>query len=218
MGGIRIAGVWIALFALLTLVSLSIHPLGEEALDNAQTMQVIRASTAQWRASHFLYGLAFLFGSVAGLVVLTSHSRLTDSGLGIAGWSMVTIANIPVSLGALVESTVIADVALANDLEAFDLWYSGFLGTTIALFPVTLIGIFLITMQEIRIASPLLPRWASAVAGAGALISIGIVPGFLLVIPALNALYLAWFAPILWLLALGIQLMRSASAGKALAQ
>ncbi len=210
MGGIRVAGVWIALFGLLSLVSLAIHPLGEEALQRAQTMQVIRASTAAWRASHFLLGLAFLFGSMAGLVVLASRSRLTNSPLGIAGWSMVAIANIPVSLGALVEATVIADVALANDPEAFDLWYGDFLGITIGLLPFSLVGIFLITMREIRAASPLLPRWASTVAGVGALASIGIVPGFLLVIPALNALYLAWFAPIVWFLALGIQLMRSA--------
>jgi hypothetical protein len=128
-----------------------------------------------------------LFGSMAGLVVLTSRSRLTDSPLGIAGWSMVAIANIPVSLGGLAEATVIADAALANDPEAFDLWYGGFLGATIGLLPVSLVGTFLIALQEIRTASPLLPRWAPALAGVGALVSIDIVPGFLLGIPALNS-------------------------------
>ena len=218
MGGLRVAGVWMVLFGLLSLVGLAIHPAGEEALQRAQTMQVIRASTAAWRVSHFLFGLGFLFGSMAGLVVLTNRSRLADAPSGIAGWSMVAIANIPVSLGGLLEATVIADVALANDPQAFDVWYGGFLGTTTALLAVSLVGIFLIAVYEIRAASPLLPRWASAVAGVGALASIGIVPGFLLVMPALNALYLAIFAPIIWLTALGIQLIRRAPAGKAVAQ
>ncbi len=209
--GIRGAGIWIILSGILFIIGFLIHPPGE-GVSNAQTMQIVRTSTTAWTVSHALVGLASIFVSFAALIVLVSRSNLTGSPIGVSGWAVLAVLGVPLSLLVLTETTVITDVALANDADAFNQWYGGFLRTIFVVFPLFILGFFLITVHEIRDAAPLLPRWASGVAGAGALIAIGFPLGSLFGVAGLTILFVAFLAPVLWLLALGVQLARKRAA------
>src|SRR6266498_6157805 len=129
-------------------------------------MEIIRSQATAWRASHLLTGLSLIFGAAAGLVILVTRTRVASGPLALAGWSLIAIVSSLFSLPFVSESTVVADVAIVGDAEAFDQCYGGFVGGIEgAARPFILIGFFLVAIHQFRSASPLLPRWTSAVAG-----------------------------------------------------
>jgi len=153
------------IFGILFVVGGLIHPRGE-GVSSEQTMEIIRSQATAWRASHLLTGLSLIFGAAAGLVILVTRTRVASGPLALAGWSLIAIVSSLFSLPFVSESTVVADVAIVGDAEAFDQWYGGFVGGIEgAARPFILIGFFLVAIHQFRSASPLLPRWTSAVAG-----------------------------------------------------
>ena len=204
----KAAGLFVAAANILLLTAISWHAVVHPSVGATTefSMQLIQSNATTWFVLHMYFALvAALFGASA-LAVIAANTRLTASTPGLAGWSILAVTNVLLSVLALMEATAQADAAVAGDLSTFALWFSISRGFEILfiLFPVALLAI---AVDEFRAPVPLTPRWASTLAMLGAALMIVAVIGTSgLRIVALGQLWSATALPMVWFIWLGLRL------------
>lgn len=204
----RSVGVFLAGASLLFLIALiwhgAVHPFAGATAE--QSLPLIQERAGGWFMMHFFFSFAAVFVAGAALAVLSLRSFLTDSLPGLVGWSVLAIIAIIGANLAIMEATVQGDAAVAGNLETFAMWYALSRGVELLfiLFP---LGFLAITAVDLRAATPLTPRWTSALALLGAALVVPAVvgaSGFRIV--AFGRLWGAAALPMLWFIWLGIRL------------
>jgi hypothetical protein len=204
---IRAAGGWLAAASLLLVGSLAPHPPPSPDLDTF--MAIIANAGTQWVVAHWGAALALSAFVVAGLIVLTARSRLTQSWWTISAWAILPVAALWVVTTAVAEATVISHAAVAGDREAFQAWERfaegkamGFMGIALA--------VALIAANEARSGRAATPVWACWAGMAAALAALaGWTLGAVLGIGAGGLVWVASsLAMGLWTLWFGLALTR----------
>lgn len=212
---LRAAGVTLVAAALAFVVGLAFHP--PPSPNPAEFMAMIAADPTRWVAAHWLSAISLAGFAIAGLIVLTARSSLTDHWSTVVAWAVFVVSAVWITNAALSEATAVTAASVAGDSAAFEVWqaYAG-------AYSVAFIGfggaVAIIAAQHARDPHGLTPRWA---AGLGAVVSGVAVVAYLLNFAVGVALAgPVWlgttFVMSLWLLWLGIALTRGGARSQAM--
>lgn len=205
---IRVGGAGLAVGALLLAVGFALHP--PPSPDPAEFMATIADAPTRWVAAHAATAIALSVFTIAGLIVLTAGSRLTQTWWSTTAWAVLIVSALWVTTAAVVEATVITEAAIAGDTAMFEAW-SSFAEAHSAAFLFFVLAIAVIAGNEARSAYQTTPVWASWVGAiAGVVAFSGMVLVFGLGI-ALGGLIWVLFTIVmsLWLVWFGVALARS---------
>lgn len=202
---IRVGGAWLAIGALLLVIGFVLHP--PPSPDPAEFMATIAEDPTRWVAAHAVSAIALSVLTIAGLIVLTAGSRLTQHWWTTTAWAVLIVGALWVTTAAVVEATVITQAAVAGDTTTFEAW-SIFAEAHSAAFLFVVLAIAVIAGNEARSAYQTTPVWASwigALAGVTAfggmvlVFMLGIALGGLLwlVSTIVMSLWTVWFGVIL---------------------
>lgn len=158
---IRVGGAWFALASLLMAGVLAFHGPLVEDLD-AQ-MSAIAAAATRWAVVHWVAALALSLFAVAGLIVLTGQSRLTENGWTTSAWAVLIVGALWTVTTAVAEVTVIAGTAESGNTEIFMTWWA-FAEGKAAGFSFLALAVAVIAGHEARTEYRVVPAWASSVA------------------------------------------------------
>ena len=152
----RVGGVWLAAGSLLMIAGLGLHgPIPPELGDR---MTSIAGRPLAWTVAHWIAaaGLSLLAG--AGLIILTSASRLTRRGRAMTAWMVVTLGALWTVTTAVAEATAVTATALSGDAEPFATWWSFAEGHAIGVVIVCL-AVAVIATDDARSPHPSPRRW-----------------------------------------------------------
>lgn len=198
---IRAGGAWLAIGAIAFIASLLLH--AEPAPDPAGFMANIAAAPTQWVIAHWLAAIAATLFVIAGLLVLTADSRLTQQWWTVTAWAVVTVGSLWIVSTALIEATVVTAAAVGGDTATFVEWQR--FGQALAMAFVALTpAVALIALNEARTGPATTPVWASwlgAIAGLVAgvafalLVGVGVAMAGIVWIPAtlVMSVWVGWF-------------------------
>lgn len=149
--------------------------------------------------------------AVAGLIVLTGQSRLTENGWTTSAWAVLIVGALWTVTTAVVEVTVIADAAVAGNATIFETWWA-FAEGRAGGFSFLALAIAVIAGNEARTAQRVTPVWASSIAVAAGVASfVGWALGIWLGIRFGNLLWvMSSFVLCLWGLWFGVALAQTA--------
>lgn len=205
---IRVGGAWLAVGSLLLVVGFALHP--PPSPDPAVFMATIADDPTRWVAAHTTTAIALAVFTIAGLLMLTADSRLTQKWWTLTAWAVFVVGALWVTTAAVAEATVITAAAIAEDTATFEVWAS-FADAHSTAFLVVVLAIAVIAGNEARSASQTTPEWASWLgATAGVAAFVGMVLVFLLGIALGGLVWLvATIVMSLWLGWFGVRLARS---------
>ena len=208
---LRVGGGYLAVGSVLMIMALALH--GPIAPDLSDQMVRIAGAPTVWIVAHWLAAAALSLYVVAGLVVLTAASRLTDGPGLLAAWSVLTLGAFWVLTTAIAEATAVTRAAVAGDTPLFEMWWSFAEGHANGVVLMAL-AIAAIASREVRSLEPVMPGWAcqvGVVAGLGS--TAGWAAGMWLEVPVANVLWLvATVFMSAWTLWLGVALVRRPAA------
>lgn len=115
---VRVGGTWFAIASFLMIVVLVLH--GPISPDLGEQMTRVSDMVVRWSVAHWIAAAGLSLHAVAGLVILTSHSRLTGGWWTLTAWAIIPIAALWTLTTAVAEATVVADAARAGNREAFE--------------------------------------------------------------------------------------------------
>jgi hypothetical protein len=205
--GIRTGGTWLAVASFLLVASLAFH--GPIAPDLDDQMAMIAHAPARWSAVHWIASAALSLFAMTGLIVLTSRSRLTESGWTMTAWAAITIGALWTVTTAVAETTVVSNAAVTGSRDAFHEWWAFAAGKGNG-FAFLALAVAVIAGNEARSSNGVTPKW-SAWAGmiAGIASFAGWALGMWLGVGAANLLWLvATVLMTLWTLWFGVALAR----------
>lgn len=205
---IRVGGACLAIGSLLLAVGFVIHPLPSP--DPAEFMATIADAPTRWMAAHAATAIALSVVAIAGLIMLTAGSRLTENWWTTTAWAVLIVSALWVTTAAVVEATVITEAAIAGDTATFEAWLI-FGEAHSAAFLVFVLAIAVIAGNEARSSYQTTPVWASWIGAAAGVAAFG---GMILVFMLGIALGgLVWVASTivmsLWTVWFGVALARS---------
>lgn len=207
--GTRAAGAWLAIGSLLFVVSLVLHP--PPSPNPGEFMATIADGPALWVAAHWAAALALSFFVIAGLLMLTAESRLTQNGWTMSAWAVLVVGALWVTTTAVAEATVITEAAVAGDTATFEAWQLFAEGKAIG-FGFLALAVAAIAANEARSSRSVTPMWAawiSTVAGIAAFVGF-VVLGLLLGIAVGGLIWVgSTIVMSLWTLWFGVGLVRS---------
>lgn len=208
--GVRVAGAWLAIGSLLIVVSLALHPPPSPV--PSEFMAIIADSPTRWMAVHWGAALALIMIVIAGLIMLTARSRLTQAWWTMTAWTVLVVGALGVTVTAIAEATVITAAAVAGDAAAFEAWQLFADGTALG-FGFIAAAVALIAFNETRSAQSVTPAWAAWIGAIAAIVAVGgFVLGLVLGIAIGGAIWLAsTIVMSLWTLWFGVALARSDS-------
>lgn len=210
--GITVGGTWLAIASCLIIATLVLHgPIDPDL--RVQMTKVADGSTV-WLMAHWIAAAAFSLYAVAGLIVLTSGSRLTEGWWTTTAWAVLPVAALWTLTTAVAEATVVTSAAVAGNFEVFEAWWTFAEGRATG-FAFLALAVAVIAANEARRGDGLTPAWsawAAMVAGLASFVGwalamwLGIGPASLLWVGAsiVMSLWTAWF---------GVALMRSPASG-----
>jgi hypothetical protein len=204
---VRVGGGWLAAGSFLLIGALVVH--GPIAPDLSEQMAMIAAAPTAWVLAHWLSAAALSLYFMAGLVILTCRSRLTEGVGSMAAWSVLSVGALWVLTTAIAEATAVTRAAVAGDAPLFELWWSFAEGHANGIVLIAL-AIAVIASREARSAGAAMPPWA-ALAGVVAAVAsaAGWAAGMWLGVRAGNVIWLvATVLMSVWTLSLGFSLMR----------
>jgi hypothetical protein len=198
---LRAAGVWLAVAAVLLAGVFVGH--GPIDPDMSVQMEKIAASPVQWAIVHWAAAASLSLFAVAGLIILTARSRLTEEWWTISAWAVVTMGALLTMTTAVAEATVVAGAAAAGDLAIYEPWWAFSEGKANG-FMFLALAVAAIAANEARAAGAAVPAWSCRIAvaaGLGAFLGwpigmwLGFAPGSLLWAAAsfVMALWTLWF-------------------------
>jgi hypothetical protein len=166
--GMRVAGVWLAIAAVLLGFVLvghgPIHP------DLSHQMTVIAEGPARWANIHWAAALSLSLFVVTALIVLTTGSRLTESWWTLSAWAVLPVGALWTMTTAVAEATAVTNAAVAGDVARFEAWLAFSEGKANG-FMFLALSVAVIAANEARTANGTTPTWAAwvaVVAGVGA--------------------------------------------------
>lgn len=205
---VRTAGAWIFVASLLLLAALISH--GPLAHDHGEQMKDVAGRAFAWAAIHWVSAASLSFFAMAGLITLTSGSRLTRRGSAMSAWAVLTLGAMWTMTTAVAEATVVTDAATAGNTEMFEAWWVFAEGKAagIAFFA---LAIAVIARNEAQSTERAVPEWSAWIAMVAGVASFaGWALGRWLSIDFGNLLWVA--SSILmsvWMVWFGFALMRS---------
>lgn len=158
---VRVAGAWLAVASLLMLASLVFH--GPIAPDLTDQMARIAGSELRWSIVHWVAAAGLSLYAVAGLIMLTSRSRLTRTGWTITAWAVLSVSALWTVTTAVAEATVVANAAISGSTETFEAWWAFAEGKG-AGFSFLALAVAVIAGHEVRSADRAVPAWAAGIA------------------------------------------------------
>jgi hypothetical protein len=147
--------------------------------------------------------------AVAGLIMLSSRSRLTEHWSTLSAWALLPVGALWTVSTAVAEATVITDVAASGDSAMFDAWWAYAQGKGNG-FSLLALAVAVIAGSEARTSHSIVPLWATAVgAVAGVASFAGWALGVWLGIRVGNLLWVvSSLVMCLWMLWFGVSLRR----------
>lgn len=203
----RVAGFWLAVASLLMILVLLFHGPIAPALEDQ--MSRIAGDGTRWTVVHWIAAVALSLYAVAGLIVLTSESRLTDSGPTMTAWAVLAVGALWTVITAVTEATVVADAAMAGATEMFEAWWAFGEGAATG-FTFLALAVAVIAGAEARSSGRSMPAWAAWIGVVAGIASFtGWALGMWMGIPAGNLLWVS--ASVImsaWTLWFGLALLR----------
>lgn len=207
-GGIRVGGSWLAIASCLLIAGLVLH--GPIAPDLSDQMSKIANGPAVWVVAHWITAAGLSLYMVAGLVVLTSGSRLTEGWWTTTAWAVLPVTALWVLTTAVAEATVVTNAAVSGNSEVFEAWWAFAEGKATGIAFLAL-AIAVIAGNDAQSAEGFTPAWSAWTAMVASLASF---TGW-----ALGMWFEIGFGSVLWLVSsilmsvwtvwLGIALTRS---------
>ncbi len=212
--GLRAAGAWLAAAALLLVLTLAFH--GPLHPDLRVQMTHIAESASKWTIVHWTAAASLSGFAVAALLVLVSGSRLTSTGTMMSAWAVLLVGALWTLTTAVLEATVIADLAASRDFSQFQSWWSFAEGKANG-FSLLAVAVALIGWNEIKVPNAFVPKWSAGVgAGAGLASFAGWALGVWFDIGPANLMWVvASMVMCVWLAWLGIAIATSTDASAA---
>lgn len=199
--GLKAGGIWLAAGALILVLVLLFH--GAPSPDIATQMQYIANEPSRWAVVHWGAALSLSLFAVAGLIVLTAGSLLTQDWRTISAWAVLVLGAIWTMGTAMTEATVVAGAAAVGNREVFEAWWAFGEGQANG-FAFLALAVAVIAGEEISSGRHTTPPWAAwigAIAGVGAFVGwvlgswLEFGPGSLLwlVSSLVMCLWLVWY-------------------------
>lgn len=211
----RVGGAWLAIGSLLLVGGSLLLFVGGvlQALRSGRPgdtlgLAIIAGDPTLWTAIHGINVIALAGFAIAGLVVLTTQSRLTRSWWTVSAWALLTVSALSAMTAPLSIATVMTGAATAGDAATFETWL-GFVSAHYLALAVLGLAVAVIAASEARGGHGLTPTWAAwlgVVAGVGTFLGITLAFG-LEVRP--SGWLLAAVVMGLWTLWFGVSLARS---------
>jgi hypothetical protein len=206
--GTRGVGAWLAIGALLLAGALVFH--GPPAPDLGTQMKTIAEGAGRWVAVHWVAAAALSAFAVAGLVALTTGTRLTQGWSTMSAWALMVVGALWTVTTAVAEATVIAAAAVAGNQPVFEAWWRFAEGKANG-FAFLALAVAVIAANEARLPRAASPAWASWLATlAGVAAFAGWAVGAWLRIGGGSLVWVvSSLVMCLWLLWLGVGLLRA---------
>lgn len=119
---VRAGGAWLATASFLMILALGLHgPIAPHLHDQ---MARIADGATRWAVSHWIAAAGLSLFAVTGLIVLTSHSRLTETWWTVTAWAVITVGSLWTMTTAVAETTVVADAAASGNTQTFNAWWA----------------------------------------------------------------------------------------------
>jgi len=211
--GMRVAGAWLALAAIILAVALVFH--GAIAPDHSVQMQNIADGSLRWAIVHWAAAAALSFFAIASLIALTAGSRLTQEWWTLSAWALLPVGALWTVTTAVAEATVIYNAAVAGNHAVYEPWWMFAEGNGNG-FAAMALAFTVIAANEARTEDGLTPIWASSIAAVAGLASFGgWVLGMWVGLPFGSPIWVVGsIAMCLWLVWFGLSLAR-VEAGRA---
>lgn len=205
---LQAGGTWVAAASFLMIATLSFH--GPIAPDLDVQMSRIADAATKWAVVHWMAAAALSLFAVAGLLVLTSRSRLTAGLWTTTAWAVIPVGALWTMTTAVAETTVVADAAASGSRETFAAWWAFAEGKASG-FAFLALAVAVVAGNEARSTGGVTPAWA---AWAGSLAGVasfsGWALGMWLGIAVGNLLWVvSSILMSIWTLWFGVALMRS---------
>lgn len=206
--GPRVAGSWLAIGGVLLAGALVFH--GPPSPVMTEQMQIIADGSMRWSAVHWAAAAALSAFAIAGLIVLTSGSRLTAVWTTMTAWAVLTVGALWTLTTAVAEATAIAHIAPTGDETLFAAWWEFAEGKANG-FAFLALATAAIAANEVRSPERVVPPWAAWVGAVVAVLSfVGWVVGSWIGIGIGGLIWLASsLVMCLWLVWFGIGLARA---------
>lgn len=207
---IRVGGAWLSIGAIALIASLLLHaqpsPVPNEFMAN------IASEPLQWMIAHWLAALSSSLFVIAGLIILTTHSRLTHRWWTVTAWAVTIVGSLWITSTAMIEATVGLSAAVDGDVATFVEWQLFGQGLALAFVGVAP-ALALIAYNEAQNGPETTPVWASwigAAAGIVAAVAFALVIGL-----GVSRAGIVWIPTTivmsLWIVWFGLSLARSDS-------
>ena len=207
-GRVRIGGTWLAVASGLMIATLVLH--GPIAPDLDDQMMRIAGKPTVWAVAHWIAAAGLSIYAVAGLLVLTSESRLTAGWWTTTAWAFVPVTALWTLTTAVAEATAVTDAVNSGNAEMFAAWWAFAEGKATG-FAFLALAIAVIAGNEAQSTDGVTPAWAAWTAMVAGVASFtGWALGMWFGIGGGNLLWLA--ASILmsvWIIWFGVALTRS---------
>jgi len=166
--GIRVAGGWLAIAsALMAMVLIGHGPIPSETADQ---MTLVAGASSRWIIVHWMAAASLSMFAIAGLIMLTASSRLTEAWWTMSAWAVVILGALWTMTTAVAEATAVPAAARAEDLARFEAWWA-FAEAKSTGFMFLALAVAVIAGNEARVPRGAMPAWASwmaVAAGVGA--------------------------------------------------
>lgn len=207
----RAGGGGLAVGSLLFVLGLVLHP--PPSPDPAEFMATIAEDPTRWVVAHGATAVALSVFAIAGLIVLTSRSRLTRHWWTTTAWAGLVVTSLWVTTAAVAEATVITRAAVTGETATFETW-SVFAEAHSAAFVFLALAIAVIAGNEARSTRETTPAWGAWLGAiAGVVAALAFVAGLGLGIALGSIVWLvAAIAMSLWTLWFGVALARTSDA------
>lgn len=155
---VRVGGAWLAIASFLMIAALGFH--GPIAPDLNDQMTKIADATLRWSVVHWIAAAALSLYAVAGLVVLTSQSQLTENWWSMTAWAVIPVGALWTMTTAVAETTVVANAAGSGNNATFEAWWAFAEGMANG-FAFLALAVAVIAGNEARRSDGATPTWSA---------------------------------------------------------
>ena len=207
-GRVRVGGTWLAVASGLMIATLVLH--GPIAPDLDDQMMRIAGRPTVWAVAHWIAAAGLSIYAVAGLLVLTSESRLTAGWWTTTAWALLPVTALWTLTTAVAEATAVTDAVNSGNAEMFAAWWAFAEGKATG-FAFLALAIAVIAGNEAQSTDGVTPAWAAWTAMVAGVASFtGWALGMWFGIGVGNLLWLATSILMsVWIVWFGVALTRS---------
>ncbi|MDZ5698735.1 hypothetical protein [Chelativorans sp. M5D2P16] len=205
--GVRVAGAWLALAAIILAAALVFH--GPIAPDHDTQIQRIADGSLRWSVVHWAAAAALSFFAIASLIALTAGSSLTREWWTLSAWALLPVGALWTVTTAVAEATVIHNAAVTGNRAVYESWWMFAEGNGNG-FAAMALAFTVIAANEAQTEDGVTPFWVSSIAALAGLASFaGWALGMWLGQPFGSAIWVVGsIVMCLWLVWFGVSLAR----------